>query len=292
MKRLLKNLAVGVGGAVLALGTGCATGSGPSDPSTCIAVTTILGGAAGVVVANQGEGETDEKIAGGGAGAAAGAVLGYLICGEGTPAVESVSVRANPSSGTAPLRVNLTADVVPPGAATTYAWELGDGATAQGAQVAHSYANAGSYDVRVKVTDGRGRVTEGTARVQVDAPQAAATPEPVRRRVVLRGLNFATGSAELSDEAKQLVEVAIETLKGQPDVRVKIIGHTDSTASDEYNQGLSERRAASVRNAMVQEGIPATRLDVEGRGEGQPVASNDTPDGRRQNRRVEFEILN
>src|SRR5690606_22908999 len=71
---------------------------------------------------------------------------------------------------------------------------------------------------------------------------------------------------------------------------IHIVGHTDSTGSDQYNQGLSERRASSVASYMGGQGLPGTRVRQEGRGEAQPISSNDSPDGRKRNRRVDIVI--
>ena len=73
-------------------------------------------------------------------------------------------------------------------------------------------------------------------------------------------------------------------------VDINVIGHTDSMGSEEYNQGLSERRAMAVKEYMVSEGIDATIIDVSGKGESEPVASNDTDEGRALNRRVEIHV--
>jgi OOP family OmpA-OmpF porin len=284
---------------------GCATGQGlrlGGDADTCILIATIVGGVAGGVAGHQGEGETDEELAGGAAGAAAGAIIGYLLCGEGGQGIDSVAIRANPNVGFAPLRVNLDADVQPAGSGVRYEWALGDGSEARGSQVVHTFVEPGSYDVRLRVTDARGRVSEATTRIDARQREDAAppareeertptTPEATRRRIVLRGLTFAFDSAVLSEEGRQIVLVATETLKTQPDVRVRILGHTDAKGTDAYNQSLSQRRADLVREAMVEAGINPARLQAIGRGEKEPVASNDTEDGQRQNRRVEFEIL-
>jgi outer membrane protein OmpA-like peptidoglycan-associated protein len=67
---------------------------------------------------------------------------------------------------------------------------------------------------------------------------------------------------------------------------MNIVGHTDSKGSDAYNQALSERRAASVREYLASQGLDGSKISTSGRGEADPVASNDTADGRQQNRRV------
>jgi OOP family OmpA-OmpF porin len=126
------------------------------------------------------------------------------------------------------------------------------------------------------------------------APAPAAAPAaPVQQpaRIVLRGVNFAHDSAEIDASSAVVLDVAAETLRSNPHVRVGVEGHTDSTGGDVYNQSLSERRAASVRDYLANAGVGADRMDTSGYGESKPVASNDNEDGRRMNRRVELEIL-
>jgi outer membrane protein OmpA-like peptidoglycan-associated protein len=109
--------------------------------------------------------------------------------------------------------------------------------------------------------------------------------------LVLRGINFASGQAVIPPDQYSILDKVVETLKANAGVRVEIGGHTDAVGSDTYNQGLSERRAQSVRNYLIQSGIEASRLEARGYGEYQPVASNTTRDGRALNRRIEFKVL-
>ena len=74
----------------------------------------------------------------------------------------------------------------------------------------------------------------------------------------------------------------------QQNVKLDIVGHTDSTGTEAYNQALSVRRAQAVRAYLIAAGIDAARLTASGKGESSPIASNDTRDGRAKNRRVEF----
>jgi outer membrane protein OmpA-like peptidoglycan-associated protein len=77
-------------------------------------------------------------------------------------------------------------------------------------------------------------------------------------------------------------------LKEWGDVKVEVAGHTCNIGTDEYNMGLSQRRADAVRNYLISQGIPADRLTAKGYGESQPTADNSTREGRVQNRRVEL----
>ena len=86
----------------------------------------------------------------------------------------------------------------------------------------------------------------------------------------------------------QLDEVLAKVEASPGDERLRIIGHTDSIGTDSYNQGLSERRANSVADYLIQKGFPASKLSVSGMGESEPVADNSTRAGRAMNRRVEI----
>lgn len=101
---------------------------------------------------------------------------------------------------------------------------------------------------------------------------------------------FKTGSFELLSGARERLAKVSGIVLAHPGLHLEVEGHTDSIGSDEYNQQLSERRAESVRNYLVQQGIPDAAIVARGLGKSSPVASNDTPEGRQQNRRVEMVI--
>ena len=107
----------------------------------------------------------------------------------------------------------------------------------------------------------------------------------------LQGVNFAHDSAQLTAASDQVLEEAVQVLN-KVRASVQVEGHTDSTGSDAYNQGLSERRADSVTAYLVSRGIDPSRLSPVGKGESEPIASNATADGRYQNRRVDFTVIN
>lgn len=102
---------------------------------------------------------------------------------------------------------------------------------------------------------------------------------------------FRTDSADLRPGALEKLRPLAGYLRANPGVRVAIIGHTDSRGTDAHNQDLSERRAESVRGAFDQMGVTRARFRVEGHGEREPVATNATAAGMRQNRRVEVTLL-
>ncbi|TJY61150.1 hypothetical protein E4T66_11035 [Sinimarinibacterium sp. CAU 1509] len=109
--------------------------------------------------------------------------------------------------------------------------------------------------------------------------------------IVLRGVNFEFDKANLTVNAKALLDLVVDALIKRPDIQVEIDGHTDSKGSDAYNQKLSERRAMSVMQYLVEHGIAVDRLSSAGFGESMPVADNATDQGRELNRRVELKVL-
>jgi outer membrane protein OmpA-like peptidoglycan-associated protein len=109
--------------------------------------------------------------------------------------------------------------------------------------------------------------------------------------ISLEGVHFEFDKATLTPEAMAILDKAAGLLASQAKVVVEVAGHTDNVGSDTYNQGLSERRAIAVKDYLESKGITATRLTARGYGEAQPVASNDTDEGRALNRRVELIVL-
>lgn len=104
------------------------------------------------------------------------------------------------------------------------------------------------------------------------------------------GILFAFDSAELTSEARSNLRKLADSLQAEARTEVMILGHTDSDGSDSYNQQLSERRGRSAEDYLASLGVAPSRLVSRGRGEAEPIASNATEEGRRQNRRVEVAI--
>jgi outer membrane protein OmpA-like peptidoglycan-associated protein len=114
----------------------------------------------------------------------------------------------------------------------------------------------------------------------------------MRAQIVLDGITFAFDSAEILPESENTLNRGLQILLDNPEARVEIGGHTDNVGGAAYNNRLSRQRADSVRSWLVEHGIEANRLTVRGYGMAQPRASNDTEEGRAQNRRIEFRSLN
>ncbi len=111
------------------------------------------------------------------------------------------------------------------------------------------------------------------------------------RVVIDDAATFASGSAELRPQVEALAELALDVLERNPEVGLHINGHTDSVGSDAYNLDLSERRAAAVSAWLQERGIGGERITVTGLGASEPVADNESEEGRSRNRRIEFEFV-
>ena len=109
--------------------------------------------------------------------------------------------------------------------------------------------------------------------------------------VTLRGVHCNTGSDELSASAQKILKSVANTLRQHPRMRVEVAGHTDNTGSDAINQELSLKRARSATNFLVDLGINSKVLTTKGYAATQPIASNDSQEGRSQNRRVEMRFV-
>ena len=135
---------------------------------------------------------------------------------------------------------------------------------------------------------------------------AASWSDPVlqcakrARRVTVRGeklelretVEFETDSATLHGRSKPLLDEVATEMRHHPEIKkVQIEGHTDSRATREHNQKLSEERAESVKSYLVGKGVSAQRLTTKGFGQDKPIADNKTEEGRFKNRRVDFRII-
>ncbi len=109
--------------------------------------------------------------------------------------------------------------------------------------------------------------------------------------IVLKGVAFATNSAELIRHSESVLDEMVATLKRHLDLKMEVAGHTDKRGERAYNLALSKQRAESVRNYLIQKGISPDRLTAKGYGPDKPIDNNDTAAGQAANRRVELHIL-
>ena len=128
--------------------------------------------------------------------------------------------------------------------------------------------------------------------VVAEAPAAPPPPPPPppKKKIVLRGVNFDFNKYNIRSDARPILDEAISTLKEYNEITLSVDGYTDSIGTDAYNEKLSQRRAQAVADYLVKGGIDSKRMTVHGFGKTHPVATNDTAEGRAENRRVELNI--
>ena len=254
----MKNLKITLALLSVLLFTGCATIWPQADYKTCVWGTSLTGFGVGGAVGN---------IAGAGAGLASGALLGVLFCGDtGAPPAPAAE------------------------------------------QAGYFWADDQDYD---GVKDGAYKcpfTPEGVAVNSDGCPpdsdgdgvpdyldKCPGTPLGVvvdtdgcsRLLATLQDVHFGFDSTQLTSEARSILDAAVPAINANPSDSISIEGHTDSTGSDAYNSQLSQRRARAVAEYLAAHGVTAARLNAVGKGESHPIAGNDTPEGRAQNRRVE-----
>ncbi len=132
---------------------------------------------------------------------------------------------------------------------------------------------------------------EAVVPVEDNFVVAEGGPTPTGIVYVPSGVLFALGSAKVGVEFQPTLDLATAFMSFFPQVRMTIVGHTDSSGDDAANMALSIQRAETAVRYMISKGIEPSRIAAEGRGESDPVATNDTPEGQTTNRRIEF-VLN
>lgn len=140
------------------------------------------------------------------------------------------------------------------------------------------------------VYDGIDRCQQTSPSVQVDewGCEVAQKPATIERKIVLHSINFSSGQADILPSSYPALDDVATSLRDNPQVRMEVRGYADSMGPESYNLKLTQDRAAAVRNYLIEQGVEPSRLRARGYGESEPIASNDTSEGRAMNRRVEF----
>ncbi len=160
----------------------------------------------------------------------------------------------------------------------------------------HPIRVAGTVVVAVLLASGcRPRVFSDTAGFQIvgHAPPPAVVATPVPSRIELREkVQFAHDSHKILEVSHAVLDEAASAILAEPRIRkIRVEGHASADGNDQHNLELSQRRARAVRLYLVGKGVPEGKLISEGYGETQPIADNETPEGREANRRVELEVI-
>jgi len=138
------------------------------------------------------------------------------------------------------------------------------------------------------VTDNLDKCPGTAVGTKVDANGCEQMMGETKTTLVLEGVTFATNSADLTPEARTVLDGIAVKAETNPTLRVEVAGHTDNKGSRDYNLKLSQKRAESVRDYLISKGVAGDRMAAKGYGPDQPVASNDTEEGRAQNRRIQL----
>ena len=159
-------------------------------------------------------------------------------------------------------------------------------------RVRSSTAEQRADSLRRAVEEANAKLNDALTQLRSIVAEITNIKETSRGLVIsLSDILFDVNQATLKPGAANNVQKIAAILNQYPNYNISVEGHTDSQGSDAYNQSLSERRAAAVRMQLISGGVPEARITSKGFGETQPVASNDTPAGRQQNRRVEVIVL-
>jgi|GEM_PF-3035567 len=131
------------------------------------------------------------------------------------------------------------------------------------------------------------------APAPVVEPEPAVEPETEAQllRRAMENVQFITGSAVLTEPSRAVLDDIVALMKSRPNTGLRIVGHTDSMGADDDNVKLSFARAEACRDYLLARGLEVDRVNAAGFGERRPIATNDTAEGQRQNRRVEFELV-
>ncbi len=159
-------------------------------------------------------------------------------------------------------------------------------------RAAEAKARADAEAARLRAeADARARADAEAARLRAESEARARAAVEAARAAFGTAIYFDYDRSDLRDDSRAMLDAKLPLLRANPNVRIRIAGHADERGSDEYNIALSQRRAASAKRYLVDQGIPADRIDVVGFGEERPAAMGTNEDAFAKNRRDEFEII-
>ena len=248
--------------------------------AACLIAGSLVGAGVGAAI------ESNQRAATAGIGAAVGGLVGAAVCGPRDSDTDGVSDSIDKCPGTPQgigvdqngCAVDSDGDSVTDDVDRCLKTPTGTLVGTDGCPLRPDADGDGVADDADKCPD--------TPRDSKVDPQGC--PEVGQTLIVLEGVNFKSGEASLMPEAKAKLNRIDRVMKEQPNMQVRIEGHTDNTGPDAGNLRLSQQRAQTVARYLIGRGIAKARVEPVGRGEESPKGSNDTPDGRYQNRRVEF----
>ncbi len=155
----------------------------------------------------------------------------------------------------------------------------------RGAAIGAGVGAVGGHIWSTRMEEQKRQMEESTRGTGVEVTQTADNQLKLN---IPSDVSFAVGRADIQPNFRPILDTFAQGMVRNPEARVRIIGHTDSTGTDAINNPLSVNRAASVRDYLAARGVPLSSMAIDGRGAREPVASNDTAEGRARNRRVEI----
>lgn len=160
----------------------------------------------------------------------------------------------------------------------------GDGAL-RGAAIGAGVGAVGGHIWSTRMEEQKRQMEQSTSGTGVEVTQTADNQLKLN---IPSDVSFAVGRADIQPNFRPILDTFAQGMVRNPEARVRIIGHTDSTGSDAINNPLSINRAASVRDYLTARGVPMASIAIDGRGAREPLATNSTAEGRARNRRVEI----
>ncbi len=160
----------------------------------------------------------------------------------------------------------------------------GDGAL-RGAAIGAGVGAVGGHIWSTRMEEQKRQMEQSTRGTGVEVTQTADNQLKLN---IPSDVSFAVGRADIQPNFRPILDTFAQGMVRNPEARVRIIGHTDSTGSDAINNPLSINRAASVRDYLTARGVPMASIAIDGRGAREPLATNSTAEGRARNRRVEI----
>ena len=155
----------------------------------------------------------------------------------------------------------------------------------RGAAVGAAAGALGGYVWSKRMEDQRRQMEASTRGTGVEVTQTADNQLKLN---IPSDISFDSGRSDIKPNFRPVLDSFAQGLLGNPQAHVRVVGHTDNVGSDALNDPLSINRAASVRNYLVSRGVASGVISIDGRGEREPIASNETAEGRARNRRVEI----
>lgn len=201
----------------------------------------------------------------------------------GRPALAALSAALILLTGCANMSDAQRSSAIGAGVGALAGAAIGD--SSKSAVIGAGVGALGGYIWSTQMAQKKAAMEQATAGTGVDVTQTADNQLKLN---IPSDISFDVNSAVIKPNLRPILDQFAQGLANQPNTEIRIVGHTDSTGSDAINNPLSVNRAASARNYLVSRGVSGQRIQIDGRGSYEPIASNATEAGRARNRRIEM----